>query len=688
MLQHIRDLTASWLALVVLGLLCIPFIFLGANLYFGEPPNPLVARIGERELGQDAFRSAADRYRRELGANELSVSIRNEALERMIDGGLILEYTKSRRMQIADKLLGEEIEGLFGGEEFDLEEYQVWLSQQRLTEPAFENQVRLDMLSRQLQDAVTGSVFLLNDELRRLARSELQQRDFAYVRIGMDEEAVEEPEADTIREHYNAHPEDYTLPERVRVVYLELTTEKVAQQLTVDEEELRGFYENRAADYDTEEERKLTVLHLPIPEGDPDREVTGIFMQRLLARAETGETLEKLVEEADTETAETGTDTNTDADTSTDATTNENGEEDEQSTTEAVANTDTETAEDEELPLGKERELMGKLELVSRDFVTRNALPADQAEALFALEEETALSTVLEDTAGVRILRLDEIKEGRVSTFENSSDDAERDYRELEAERRFIEQAERLGVLAFESPGSLEPAATALALEIHESAPFPADRGEPGEISAEAAVRAAAFSEAVLEAEENSDLLELGDDRVVVLRLLEHIPESVQPLEEVEEQVIMALKRTLAINTASERGAAALQRLQAGAGRGEVATELDLEWEEHEDVTRDNRELLRAALREAFHMAVAKPGTFPVYSGSKLGNGDYLLVALEAVHDVDDDTEITQDKLDELSERLSSARYLLEWREFLQQARGLYDVEVYDEQVEKTWPEL
>lgn len=693
MLQYIRDLTAGWLALVVLGLFCVPFVFWGVNLYFGDPPDPVVAKIGERELTRDALRAAAERYRSELGASELSTSMRDEALDRMIDGGLILEYTEGYRMRIGDKPLGEEIARLFGGEDFDLQDYQDWLNQRRLTGPAFENQVRQEMLSRQLREAVTSSVFLLDDELRRLARAELQQRDFSYIRIGVDEEAAEEPGAEAIGAYYDTHQEEYRLPERVRVAYLELTLEEVADQLEVNEEELRNFYEGRVPDYDIEEARKFTSISLPIPEESPEREAADALMQRLLARAVAGEELEVLVMEEDAEATAEDVDTTTPAADEDNADTGDElvstaGESEEGAIADSSTDTDAEATIDAGLEEEKERELMGILELVSREFTTRGELPVDQADEVYSLAEPGELSAVLTDAAGLRILRLDEIKQGRVSTFENSRADAERDYREVEAERRFIEQAERLGTLAFESPSSLEPAAEALGLEILESAPFSMDRGEAEELSMDAKVRVAAFSEAVLEAEENSPLLELGDDRVVVLRVQERIPESLQPLTDVEEQVTRALKRKTAIDTAQERGENALEQLNAGVDKDTVSAELELEWEEHEAVTRDNRELLRAALREAFRMPVPESDTSPVYSGSKLGNGDYLLVILTAVRDVEDDTEITQEKLDELHERLSSARYLVEWREFLHQVRESSKVEIYNEQVEKSHASL
>ena len=664
MLQSIRDLTSSWLALVVLGLFCVPFAFLGANFYFGESLNPPVAKVGERELSSNAFRSATERYRQERGAKELSTTLRDEALERMVDGGLVLEYAEQRRMQISDQQLSTRIGKLFGGDDFDVDEYQEFLRARGLSSAAFETQIRQDMLSRQLQDSIAGSVFLLDDELRRLARAELQNRDLAYIRISADAAELPEIDAAAIERYYQEHPDRYTNPEQLRVAWLELTLAGVSAQLEVDEEELRDFYTGRESDYDLDEERRLSTLYIPISEADPDRADALLLMNYLLERVAAGASLEALVGEADPVEEEPS------------------GEDAE--VTEDVVEEDT-VALPAELDEDKVAALRERLELLEQNFVKQTGLPEAQAEALFALQTEGDLSAVLEDPDGLRILRLEELRPGRVSTFENSREDAEQDYRAVEAERRFIEQAERLGNLAFESPGNLEPAATALGLEIRESQPFALTKGVADEPSMESAVRDAAFSDRVLEAEENSPLLELDTERVVVLRLLERIPEALRPLAGVEEDIVVELEHRAMEQATREQGQALLERLQEGEDREAVLEDTTLEWVEQSAITRGDTEFLRAALREGFRMSTQ---SYPGYSGVQLGNGDYLLVALLAVQEVEDDSEIPEERLNELTGRLSGVRYQFEWREFLDHARQQHPVDIYQEQLERLWPDL
>ena len=69
------------------------------------------------------------------------------------------------------------------------------------------------------------------------------------------------------------------------------------------------------------------------------------------------------------------------------------------------------------------------------------------------------------------------------------------------------------------------------------------------------AVIDAAFSAAVLEDGENSPLVEAGDGRAVILRVTEHRPVRLRPLDEVRADVEKAVREEKTASLAAERGA-------------------------------------------------------------------------------------------------------------------------------------
>jgi peptidyl-prolyl cis-trans isomerase D len=88
-------------------------------------------------------------------------------------------------------------------------------------------------------------------------------------------------------------------------------------------------------------------------------------------------------------------------------------------------------------------------------------------------------------------------------------------------------------------------------------------------------VRREAFSEALVQDGTASDPIELGPNHSVVIRVSAHTPEQAQPLAQVREQVIAAIRADRARKAAQKQAEALLARLRAGesleqvvAGRG------------------------------------------------------------------------------------------------------------------------
>lgn len=77
-------------------------------------------------------------------------------------------------------------------------------------------------------------------------------------------------------------------------------------------------------------------------------------------------------------------------------------------------------------------------------------------------------------------------------------------------------------------------------------------------------VVAAAFSEDVLQENNNSELIELEDDQVLVLRVVEHEAEHPQAFEEVKDRIRATLKREKASKLAAAKGEELLKSLQGG----------------------------------------------------------------------------------------------------------------------------
>ena len=160
---------------------------------------------------------------------------------------------------------------------------------------------------------------------------------------------------------------------------------------------------------------------------------------------------------------------------------------------------------------------------------------------------------------GYHVIRLDEIREGEIRTFEAVREELEAEYRDVRAEELFFDAAQELDALAFDAFDELASVAGDMELPLQTfagltrtgtSSPFPV--ADP--------VVQTAFSTQVLELGENSRVIEILDDHVAVLRVTEHNEPREQPLEAVRTEIEAELARAAAEELAGGAAAEFLTR--------------------------------------------------------------------------------------------------------------------------------
>ncbi|MCP1312746.1 SurA N-terminal domain-containing protein [Halomonas sp. 707D7] len=151
-------------------------------------------------------------------------------------------------------------------------------------------------------------------------------------------------------------------------------------------------------------------------------------------------------------------------------------------------------------------------------------------------------------------------------------------------------------------------------------------RDEATGVLSEPGVMDEAFSEDVLDAGYNSEVIELDDDRRLVLRVADHREATVLPLDEVREEIegyVAAAQRQRALQDEADRLVAAL----------EAGDEVDVTWLEASDVSRQGPATLPAALidgvfrlprpeeGESRFASIAMPGTVSVVALDSVEQG-------------------------------------------------------------------
>jgi len=584
MLQAIRDRVTGIVAIIVLGLLAIPFVFMGLESYIQTVPQDAVAEVGGTEITVSEFQTEFARYRAQLrqqqgdAYDELEANrpeARREFLESMIDRRLLSQHAQEMGLSISPGTIAgmlREIPAFQVQGRFDPEIYRQQVTASGQSVAAFERDLARDLLVQELPAGVTSSVLVTEADVDRWLRVQMEKREIAMLTISSsayrDEVEITDGE---IEAFYAENQDQFMRPERVRVEYVELDTRDMAESIEVAEETLRERYESTRARFMTEERRRAS--HILITAGDERSEEQARELSReLLQRIEQGEDFAALAQEYsdDPGSAQAG----------------------------------------------------GDLGWIEPDVM----MPAFE-EALYDLESQGAVAGPVETEFGWHLIKLAEIEAPRGQTFAEARAQILDEIRQERADELYIELSERLIDLIYADPTGLAAVAEELGVEIQEAGPF--SRFSAEGVLAEPRVLEAIFSDLVLIERETSEPVEIEPNHAVVVRVTEHQPSEPRPLEDVVDEVRERLVRDAAREAARERAEALVEQIEdQGATLEQLAETEGLEITGQE-ATRRSFDLGGAVLESVFRLP-APAGDGPVHEAIASGS-NWLVVRLEKV---------------------------------------------------------
>lgn len=591
MLQLLRGKKSGLFVKIALVLITIGFSFFGIEGYFVARTGTGVAKIGDTEISQDEFRDRFNQYRQRMQqmmgpAADASFfekpEVKRQMLDQLIDEQVLLAANDKLGITVPAERIRAEISSIpsFQNDgKFDPEQYRAVLASQGMSPRGFEERVRQDIGMRELPTQIASTALVTDAEVDTYLRLHDQRRDFRFVRLARPATAKDGEVADSdIDAYYKAHPDEFKVPERVALDYIELDGTKLSVDLTPDEGTLRERYEKEKARFVSSEQRLASHILVKVEgKGAPADQ------KAALAKAEE---IEK----------------------------------------EIKAGKDfAELARQDSADLGS-RNQGGDLGWLDKG-TTDEAFDS----ALFALKKGEISAPVL-GTDGYHIIELRDIRPGTTRGFDEVRQQLAKEYTDSERERVYAEKAGKLTDLTYQDPSSLEPAAKELGLTVQRTALFPRKGGEG--IAANPAVAKAAFSDSVLVQNNNSDPIDLGPDHIVVVRIGEHKPATPKPLAEVHDIVRDKILAERLARDAKARADALFAQLGKDQTLEQVAAGAALKVDEQKGIGREAANIDGALVKAAFTMPRPQPGK-PDVQLVDLGNQSYALLQLDAVVDGD-----------------------------------------------------
>lgn len=558
MLQSIRDRSRSWGAKIIIGAVVVTMALFGVESLvglFGNSGDEVAEVNGEPIMREELEMAVQRAIRSGEVPPEQERELRSEILDQLITERVLRQYADEGGLHLSEEQLDQIIVSLpeFQNQDgsFDSELFRNRLSSAGYSPMDFREQLRQDMAQQQLQQGLAFSDFTLPDERERLAELQRQTRTFRHAEIeasSLDEEVTASDEE--LEAYYEENQDRFRRPEQVRLEYVMVDRQAMAEEVEIDEERLRDAWRDQTADAD----RRLS--HIMVTFGDErSREEARARLEEAEARLEDGESFADLAEEYsdDTVSAEQG----------------------------------------------------GDLGVVSRGF-----FGDEFDEAAFSLEEGE-VSQIVETDNGLHLLTVTELDR---EPFDAMRDDLQRELAMDEVSDAFNDKVQELIDESF-AADDLESVADDLDLSLETSDWV--SRDDADGVLSEPGVMDQAFSDDVLEEGYNSEVIELDDDRRLVVRVAEHREASTLPLDEVRDEVRAEVEAELHREALVEQADALLAELREGES-------VDLDWQEAEEVGRQDTQGLPQRVVDAAFRLPEPEGDTPSYG--RVADGDRVVV--------------------------------------------------------------
>jgi peptidyl-prolyl cis-trans isomerase D len=585
MLEKIRENAQGKIAWAIVIIICSTFVLWGITDYFTQDNSPTIAAKvnGEKITWQSVdlnYQRTKERFEAAgVAANLAKEHIRAELIRKT----LLLNNARALGLRVTDEQVAFvllqipvfQVEG-----KFSKDRYLDILSRANYTDVTFRQDLAKDVLTEQLKEGIAQSSFILPSESNRVIELAEQNRDFGYAILPLEKfKSGIKVTPEQINSYYIGQKTQFIKPEQVSLEYVELSLDDVASQVEIPEPELKAYYQEHIHSYSAPE--RLHARHILIPTTKEDDAKAKTKATEILIKVRAGSDFESLAKMHSIDLASAG----------------KGGD------------------------IG---------------WFTRGQMVPAFEDAAFGLHKPQDVAGPIQTQYGYHIIQLIERKSAETRPFEEVRSFVREQQSRDKAQEIFNEKIERLSKLAFEAPKSLDLIARELDLKIKETELFSQkteknknEKESAAGISAYPAIQKAAFSDVVLTKKNNSELIQIDNNAVVVVRLKKHEPAVQLTLKQVENEIRDSIIFEKSQQAAKELVESLQKRIKSGEEPAVVMKGSQWKWEKKTGITHKNTIIDQNILIAAFQTPYKKEGKS--ISIVSLSSGDIALLILDKV---------------------------------------------------------
>ena len=612
MLDTMREGSKGIAAKLILGVIILSFALAGVSSYLGGSSTAVAVVVNDQEISQASVEQAYKTERTSLqqqygeqfdilAANpNFAQQVRAQATNKLIAETLINQTIAEMDLRVGDEQVKDAIRKMseFAVDgKFNNERYLSLLNRASYTPARFSESLKADLTRRQLLQMLVGSEFVLPNEVDTANKLQTQQRIAKLLTVKATSLSdAEEVSAADIKAYYEKNKNLYQSPAQVSVDYVLLDGSKLADQIIINQSDIDTYYDQHQSDYQIAERRK--VAHILV-KGDSDeaKQKAAAILTELNNGADFAELAKK--DSEDTFSAKKG----------------------------------------------------GEL-----DWFSRGVMDPAFDDAAFLLTKDAPLSGLVKSNFGYHIIKLLNIKEAETLPFADVEPKVKLALQQEKTDDLYYDLQQKLGEVAFESPDSLDEAAGAINAQVMHTDLF--DNQSAPEVLNEKAVLKTIFDSESRDEGVNSDVIELSDNKAIVVRVNDYKEAAAQPLADVSDLIASQLKTQRAHLQTQKFVESLTAKLNAQEPVESLLADKKIKFSDDLTFTRYSRDQDYQVIQEVFKLA--KPQANEVtHSWVTTSTGDFVIIELSKVIDAQPatDTDVNAQLTKILTRTASDATY-------------------------------
>ena len=431
--------------------------------------------------------------------------------------------------------------------------------------------IRRQLSERQLEGSVPGTAFVPDTVVKTAfnAYNERREVQIASFQPASYSAKVNPTEAE-IEAYYQANPVFFKSIEQAKVEVLVLDLESVKKTITINEADLKSYYEQNVGALSGKEERRASHILITAAKTAPEAE-------RSKAREKAQALLDALRKSPDSFA---------------------------------------------ELARKNSQDPGSAAKGGDLDFFARGAMVKPFEDAVFSMKKGE-LSGLVESDFGFHIIKLTDVKAPKPKTFEELRPTIEAEQLTQLARRKYAEVAEVFSNGVYEQPDDFKAVAEKLKLVPKTVAGVRRSPGPGAEGPlANPKLLAALFAADSIEKKRNTEAVEIGPNQLASARIVEYSPTRTLPLDEVKANVRERLVASRAAEMARQDGAAKLESWKTQKSEPSLSASVVVSRVEN------SGNVPATVVRAAMH---ADTSTLPAWVGVDLGSQGYAVVRINKV---------------------------------------------------------